>query len=584
MTADSDEEGSHISLEKMQDEEAYDLVVVGAGGAGMAAALFGAIDGLKVLLIERTEFVGGTTAYSAGSAWIPNTRHARAVGAEDDIETAASYLRNAIGNRSSEAMRRAFLVHGANAVAELEGKSDVSFRARTLHPDYNSELQGSTLRGRVLEAMPFDGRKLGRRLAWIREPIPEFTVLGGMMVNQEDVRCLMTIHRSWPSFRRSLAMVLRHARDRLAHRRGTRLVMGNALVARLLHSLTRRGVRILLETSVTRLDVSDARLVAITIAHSGVGRRIKIRRGLIVATGGFNRHPSRRRELLRKPVAAYCPGAPGHTGELHDLILELGGHYGEGPADSVFWAPVSVRKRRDGSDAIFPHFLFDRGKPGTVTVNKSGRRFVNEAVSYHQFVESMYDANELEPAIPAFLITDAAGLRRYGLGMVRPGPWPRGPYLADGYLTRGDTIGELATKLDIDPKGLKETIVRMNRFAETGLDEEFGRGGTDYQRITAGDPTHGPNPCLGPVRTAPFYAVRLYPGDIGASTGFVTDADGRVLCRSGEPIAALYVCGNDMHSVMGGKYPGPGITIGPGLAFAYAAAKHVAREGAEDRN
>jgi predicted oxidoreductase len=116
----------------------------------------------------------------------------------------------------------------------------------------------------------------------------------------------------------------------------------------------------------------------------------------------------------------------------------------------------------------------------------------------------------------------------------------------------------------------------MNAYAETGVDDEFSRGGTDYQRITAGDRTHEPNPCLGPIRKPPFYAVRLYPGDIGASTGFVTDADARVLDRSGQPIVGLYACGNDMNSVMGGKYPGPGITIGPGLAFAYAAAKHAA--------
>ncbi len=573
----------HVALETVQDGNAYDLVVVGAGGAGMAAALFGAMEDLKVLLIERTDAVGGTTAYSAGSAWIPNTHHSRTVGAEDDIENAASYLRNAIGSRSSETMRRAFLVHGVNAVAELEGKSDVAFRARALHPDYNSELDGSTLRGRVLEALPFDGRKLGRRLAWIREPIPEFTVLGGMMVNQEDVQCLMTMHRSWPSFRRSIAMVLRHARDRLTHRRGTRLMMGNALIGRLLYSLTRRAVPILLTTRVTRIELSGGRLYGLTISQRGIERRIIVRRGVIMATGGFNRHPTRRLEFLRKPVAEYCPGAPGHTGELHDLVLELGGYYGEKTGDTAFWAPVSVRKRRDGSDAVFPHFLFDRGKPGTVTVNKAGRRFVNEAVSYHQFVEGMYAANESEPAIPAFLITDANGLRRYGLGMMRPGPWPLGPYLADGYLTRGDTIEELARKLGINPEGLEETVARMNRFAETGLDEDFGRGGTDYQRITAGDPAHGPNPCLGPVRQAPFYAIRLYPGDIGASTGFVTDANGRVLHRSGEPIDGLYACGNDMHSVMGGKYPGPGITIGPGLAFAYAAAKHAAGEGARGR-
>jgi succinate dehydrogenase/fumarate reductase flavoprotein subunit len=565
-----------LSLSDITDGAAFDVVVVGAGGAGMAAALFAALDGQQVLLVERTDRVGGTTAYSAGSAWVPNTDHAARVGAQDDPERAAAYLRAAIGNLSSEMMRRAFLAHGPNAIAELETRSDVRFRARALHPDYNSELEGATLKGRVLEALPFDGRSLGPDLALIREPIPEFTVLGGMMVNQEDVGHLMSMHRSWASLRHGTGIVLRHLRDRLGHRRGTRLMMGNALVARLLSSLRANGVPIALKATVTALDIQQGGLSGITIEQGGVLRRLAVNKGLIMATGGFNRHPTRRAELLRQPVAEYCPGAPGHTGQLHDLVLAEGGRYGEGPADSAFWAPVSVRTRRDGSTAVFPHFLLDRGKPRTVTVNSRGRRFVNEAVSYHAFVEGMYEERDGERAIPAFLITDAAGLMRYGLGMVRPGPWPRGPFLADGYLVKGRTLAELAEALGIDCAGLEDTVARMNAYAETGVDDEFNRGGTDYQRITAGDRTHGPNPCLGPIRKPPFYAVRLYPGDIGASTGFVTDADARVLDRSGQPIVGLYACGNDMNSVMAGKYPGPGITIGPGLAFAYAAAKHAA--------
>lgn len=569
-----------VALSQIGEGEAFDLVVVGAGGAGMAAALFGAIDGLKVLLVEKTAHVGGTTAYSAGSAWIPNTHHAEAAGAADDPERAATYLRQAIGNRSSEEMRRAFLAHGPKAVAEIEAHSEVLFRARTLHPDYNTEFEGSTLRGRVLEAMPFDGRKLGKHLSLVREPIPEFTVLGGMMVNQEDVGHLLKMWRSWPSFKHAAQIILRHARDRLSYKRGTRLMMGNALIGRLLYSLNQRDVPILLEAAIEGLQFDQRRVSGVTIKQGGIERRVAIRRGLIMASGGFNRHPSRRQELLRKPVAEYCPGAPGHTGQLHDLVLAAGAHYGEGLGDTAFWAPVSVRRRPDGTMAVFPHFLLDRGKPGTVTVNKSGRRFVNEAVSYHPFVEAMYAANESVPSIPAFLITDADGLWKYGLGMVRPGPWSRRAFLADGYLTQADSIADLAKQLDIDADGLAETIARMNEYAATGIDTEFGRGSTDYQRITAGDLSHRPNPCLGPIRRPPFYAVRLFPGDIGAATGLVTDADARVLDRSGTPIPGLYACGNDMNSVMGGKYPGPGITIGPGLAFAYAAAKHASRESA----
>ena len=272
------------------------------------------------------------------------------------------------------------------------------------------------------------------------------------------------------------------------------------------------------------IDAPDGKIAGLSIQQRGEERRIAVERGVIMATGGFNRHPRLRDELLRKPVADYCPGAPGHTGQLHDLVTDIGGRYGEGPADSAFWAPVSVRKRTDGSMAVFPHFLLDRGKPGTVAVNKAGLRFVNEAVSYHPFVEGMYQNAAGEPSIPAFLITDADGLWKYGLGMVRPGPWSKAKFLADGYLVKAATIAGLADKLGVASDGLQQTIARMNDYARSGIDPEFGRGSTDYQRITAGDLAHVPNPCLGPIQKPPFYAVRLFPGDIGASKGFLTDS------------------------------------------------------------
>jgi len=564
-------------LSELPGQDAFDVLVVGAGVAGMSAALFAAIAGLRPLLVEHTDHLGGTSAYSAGSAWIPNTHHAATVGADDSIEKAALYLRHSVGNESPESLRMAFLRNSAPAVALLEQQSHVRFRARPLHPDYNSDLPGATLKGRVLEAVPFDGRRLKGLLGLVRAPIPEFTVLGGMMVNQEDVLNLLAATHSPKALVHSLKILARHALDRLTHDRGTRLMMGNALIARLLISLHDRNVPILLGAKVDSIAVQNGRVIGATLAQNGSTRSVSVRGGLIAATGGFNRHPLRRREMLRKPVPDYCPGAPGHTGQLHDLLLELGACYGTDGRDTAFWTPVSVRPRADGTTAVFPHFIFDRGRPGTVTVNQAGRRFVNEALSYHPFGQGLYDANAQSPAIPAFLIADEAALRKYGLGMVRPGRFGRGPFLRDGYLTQADSIEELAGKLSIDPAVLRATIARFNHFARRGVDEDFGRGGTDYQRITAGDPSHKPNPCLAPLETAPFYAVRLYPGDMGAATGFVTDENSGVLRQDGARIGGLYACGNDMHSVMGGNYPGPGITIGPAIVFAYAAAQDIAR-------
>lgn len=564
------------NLTVIPDDQAFDVVVVGSGVAGMTAALVGAISGLSVVLIERTDRLGGTSAYSAGSAWIPNTHHAAEVGSEDSIEKSALYLRHSVGNQSPESMRMAFLRHGPKAVALLERNSQVCFRARTLHPDYNSSLPGATLKGRVLEAVPYDGRALKGLLGLVREPIREFTILGGMMVNQEDVLNLLAMTRSAKALRHSACILARHAMDRLTHERGTRLMMGNALIARLLISLSERSVPILLNASVTDITRGADGVEAVVVAQSNVTRRLAVRGGLIAATGGFNRHPVRREKMLRKPIPEYCPGAPGHTGQLHDLMLEAGAYYGEDDRDSAFWTPVSVRQRPDGSTAVFPHFIFDRGRPGIITVNQAGKRFLNEALSYHPFGQGLFEGNAASPSIPAYLIADETALRKYGLGMVRPGRFGRGAYLRDGYLTQARTLEDLARKLGIDAANLRATITRFNGFARTGIDNDFGRGTTDYQRITAGDPTHGPNPCLGPIETAPFFAVRLYPGDMGASTGFVTDEKAAVLRRDGSAVGKLYACGNDMHSVMGGNYPGPGITIGPAIAFGYAAARDIA--------
>jgi succinate dehydrogenase/fumarate reductase flavoprotein subunit len=567
---------SPVDLSEMPEGHACDVVVAGAGVAGMSAALFAAISGLSVVLVERTDRVGGTSAYSAGSAWIPNTHHAAAVGADDSIEKASLYLRHSVGNESPESMRMAFLRHGPDAVKVLEQNSHVRFRARPLHPDYNSSLPGATLKGRVLEAVPFDGRALAGMLHLVREPIPEFTILGGMMVNQEDVLNLLAATRSVRALRHSSGILARHARDLLTHGRGTRLMMGNALIARLLVSLRERNVPILLDTSVQEIVLEGGRVAAVVLAQADAVRRVGLRGGLVAATGGFNRHPQRRQDMLRKPVPDYCPGAPGHTGQLHDMLLELGACYGDDGRDSAFWTPVSVRRRADGSTAVFPHFIFDRGRPGIITVNQAGKRFINEALSYHPFGQGLYEANATSPCIPAYLIADEAALRKYGLGMVRPGRFGRGPFLKDGYLTRADSLDELARALGIDAANLRATVARFNEFARTGVDEDFGRGTTDYQRITAGDPAHRPNPCLGPLEVPPYYAVRLYPGDMGAATGFVTDEAAAVLRTDGTRIGNLYACGNDMHSVMGGNYPGPGITIGPAIVFAYAAARDIA--------
>jgi FAD binding domain len=557
--------------------QSYDVIVIGAGGAGMAAALFAALEGASVLLVEHTEFVGGTTALSAGTTWVPGTHHATSVNPSDTLEAAAHYLDNAVGNRSPKALRKTFLDKGSEAIATLESKTDVKFRPYPKHPDYISDLEGSTLNGRALEPLPFDGRLLGEHFKLIRPPIPEFTVLGGMMVDRTDINHLLAMTKSWASFKHATKIVLRHVLDKLRYPRGTRLVMGNALVARVLYSLTQQTkVTLALNTSVEALSGS-----AVTIKQDGIVHSVIARKGVILASGGFNRHPVLREQMLGKVQSAWCPAAPGHTGVAHDLAKSLGASYRQHVNTQAFWAPVSLRKRADGSTAAFPHFVMDRAKPGMLTVNKDGQRFVNESTSYHLFALAMQQTS----SVPAYLICDAAALTRYGLGMIRPGTTPtsRGlqPFLADGYVTAGQTLAELADKLGINAQGLETSVQQINAFATTGEDLAFGRGQTAYQQ-NIGDTTLGnKNPNLGALGTAPYYAVRLYPGDIGACTGFVTNANAEILDGESTPIQGLYAVGNDMSSIMGDVYPAPGITIGPSIVFGSIAARHALHRAAD---
>jgi succinate dehydrogenase/fumarate reductase flavoprotein subunit len=565
----------NTQLNQLNDDDSVDVLVIGAGGAGMSAALFAALQGARVLLVESTEYLGGTTALSAGTSWVPGTAKGLAVEPSDTPELAKTFLDHAVGDKADAALRNAFIDHGAQAVATLEAHTEVQYQVRTLHPDYLSELEGSVLRGRAIEPIPFDGRLLGAALKLIRPPIPEFTVLSGMMVDRDDIGHLLKLGESWTSFQYAVRIIMRHALDKLLWGRGTRLVMGNALIARLLYSLLQRGVTIVTQTQVARLVKEGDAVQAVALRQGDVQRVVRVRGGVVMASGGFNRHPDKRGAMLPGADVRWCPGAPGHTGAAQDLALAAGACFGEGGMSHAFWAPVSTRQRADGSTAVFPHFVMDRGKPGMVTVNQRGERFVNESTSYHLFGLAMQAAHQNAPSIPAWLLADAAALKRYGMGMVRPGGGGLGPFLADGYLTQADSLSELAQKLGMNPSTLESTIQAFNAAATQGTDSAFQRGTTDYQRANGDATWDGPNPCLGALTQAPFYAVRLYPGDIGAATGLKTDVHARALDAQGQPIAGLYACGNDMHSIMGGAYPGPGITIGPGLTFGYLAAAHA---------
>ncbi len=245
-------------------------------------------------------------------------------------------------------------------------------------------------------------------------------------------------------------------------------------------------------------------------------------------------------------------------------------------ADPAYWVPASLFRREDGSQGVFPHTVTDRAKPGVIAINASGERFVNEAVSYHEFVRAMLRDGNAEKDRPFYLVCDSRFVWTYGLGRIRPFTRRLRSYIDSGELIAAPGLESLASAMGVEASALSATIKVYNEGARGGLDPQFGRGGNIYQRHL-GDIAHKPNPCVAPIEHAPFHALRIVPADLGTAIGLRIDADAQVLGSDGSPIRGLYACGNDMTSIMNGNYPGPGITLGPALTFGYIAGRHLMR-------
>jgi succinate dehydrogenase/fumarate reductase flavoprotein subunit len=549
-----------------------DLIVLGSGAGGMTAALTASVLGLNVLVVEKAAVIGGTTSRSAGAVWIPNSRHSRK---GDTPEQVLAYLRVSLGNRMRESMVAAFLRAGPQMIDFLEDNSSVAFRAFAYHPDYLATLEGATLSGRVLEPVPFNGSVLGQHLATLRRPLPEFTLLGGMMVDRVDIGHLLNATKSLASLQHVAGLVGRYGAHRLRFGRGARLVMGNALAGRLYYSLLKRHVPFQMLAEACSLIEREGRVAGVVLQTSDGLRDVGSRCGVVLATGGISRHLRLRQQLMPAALRAESPVVESATGDGAMLAQATGAYLGDNHASNAFWAPISMRPRRDGSTAVFPHLVLDRGKPGLIAINPDGKRFVSEATNYHLFVEAMLAELASRPTQPCFLICDDDFMVKYGLGMIRPRRLNLRKAVADGYVVRASSLEGLAAELGVAAAALSAVVERHNGFARTGIDEDFGKGSDAYQR-NLGDAAHAPNPCIGPLAKPPFYALKIYPGDIGASCGMVTNERAQVLRKDGSTVEGLYACGNDMDSIMAGNYPGPGITLGPAMTFGYLAARHAA--------
>lgn len=555
---------------------ACDVLVVGSGAAGLAAAVTAAHFGLRVVVAEKEPVFGGTSAWSGGWLWIPRNPLARAAGIVEPPEAPRTYLRSELGNRASDPRLAAFLENGPEMVSFFAEHTAMRWIDGNAVPDFH-ETEGAARGGRSVSALPYDGRGLGGWAAKLRPPLDVVSLWGMGIAGGADMRHFFDATRKPRSALYAARRIGRHLRDLLLHRRGTQLVNGNALVARLMRSALDKGVTLIDSAPVTQLLRDDGRVSGARLATPDGPLVLTAERGVVLATGGFPHDPARLDALAPQAGggAGHFSAAPrANTGDGMRLAEAVGAEVDGTLASNVALAPVSLVPRADGSVAHFPH-LIERAKPGIIAVTPEGRRFVSEADSYHDFMAALIAATPQGKAPECWLVADHRAQRRWGLGWSKPFPFPLGGAIRSGYLKRGWTLDELAAACGIPAAALAESVARFNSHAARGEDPEFHRGESAYNRVQ-GDARNGPNPSLAPLETGPFYAVRIVPGSLGTFAGLRTDARARVVDRQSHPVPGLFAVGNDMASVMGGHYPSGGITLGPGMTFGYIAGRVLA--------
>jgi succinate dehydrogenase/fumarate reductase flavoprotein subunit len=554
-----------------------DALIIGSGAAGMSAAVTAGHGGLDVLIVEKEPHFGGTTARSGGWLWIPGTSLARAWGIHESPDQARTYLRHEAGNSFDEARVDAFLRAGPEAVDFFTSQTSLRFDMPLVFPDYHAEAPGGAQGGRSMVTRPFDGRELGPHVKDLGAPLPELTLFGMMLGSGKEIIHFMRATKSLGSAIYVAKRLSRHFIDVLRHGRGMMLTNGNALAGRLAKSAFDLNIPLWLSSPVRELIVENNAVRGAMVEREGRLIRVVAKRGVVLACGGFPHDVARRKAMFpHAPTGMehHSPGPAGNTGDGLRLAETAGGQIEDTLPNAAAWVPVSVTTRKDGTAGVMPHFI-DRAKPGVIAVLRDGARFANEGNSYHDFVQEMIKAAKPGEEIAAFLLCDHRTLRKYGLGCVPPFPMPIGRHLRTGYLMRGDTMAALAAQAGIDARGLEATVTQFNQAAAGGHDPVFGKGSRAYNRFQ-GDAQHGPNPCIAPLEHGPFYAIKMVIGDLGTYAGIRTDENARALDANGRAIEGLYAAGNDMASIMGGNYPGAGITLGPALTFGYIAGRHIA--------
>ncbi|WP_316154598.1 FAD-dependent oxidoreductase [Cupriavidus sp. BIC8F] len=558
------------SRARMQPSE-FDVVVVGSGAGGMLAACRAADRGLSVVVLEKSSQYGGTSAVSGGGIWIPLNHHIAPAGGRDDYATALEYILACAGEHGDPQRVRAYLEQAPRMLQYLEQQAGVRYYTLPRYADYFQKVPGAMPGYRALDPMPFDGAQLREEFSRLRPPSPGTLVGGRVAVTSAEAHALLCRAPGWLGL--AVRQFARYWLDlgwRRKTRRDRRLTLGNSLVGGLRRAMMDRAIPLWLDTALQDLIVEDGTVRGVRAVQDGRVVEIRALRGVILAAGGFERNQAMREQYLPQPTqAAWSATPPNNTGDGIRAAQAAGA--GVALMSHVWGAPTVHVQGEEKQRALF----IERAMPGCLVVNGQGRRFVNEAAPYSEFVPAMYrDHEKTGSSVPAWMVFDATFRHKYPCGPILPGsvmPDRSIPASLSGILVRADSLAQLAQRIGVDAGGLADSVARMNRYAATGVDEEFGKGDNLFDTYYS-DPAVQPNPCLAPIGKAPFYAVRLDAGDIGTKGGLVTDASARVLRDDGTAIAGLFAIGNTSASMMGTSYPGAGSTLGPAMTFGFIAA------------
>jgi len=554
----------------------YDVIVVGSGAGGMTAALCCEAQGLSALVIEKQAHYGGTSAVSGGGIWIPCNDDIPSCGGTDSPEEALTYLKGLTRGEVPLPRLQAYVRNAVGMVRFMASRFGIRFNAVKKYPDYFPDHPGGKPGYRTMEPVDFDAARLGAELERLPLQLKSTLLLGRISMNQVEAHVLFTRGPGWIGL--MLRMLLRYWLDlpwRFRSPRDRRQVLGQALIASLRHAMLERKLPLWLETGLESLVVENGRVSGVEVVQKGQRLRLKARRGVILAAGGFEANQQMREQYLPKPTSAAWSAAPPIN---HGDAIRAGQALGAATAfmDLTWGTPTVVT----GPGPAFGIFV-ERALPGSVVVNKAGQRFVNEACPYTEFVYAMQDEQARSGGgVPCWLVFDATFRRKYPMGPLLPGQMQPDSALPKDWLDRvyyrADTLDQLAAKIGVDAAGLKDTVRGFNECAARGEDPQFNRGGNIFERYYS-DPSVKPNPCLGPLLKPPFYAARLDCGELGTKGGLLTDESARVLREDGSVIDGLYAVGNCSAAVMGRTYAGPGSTLGPAMTFAYIAVHEIAK-------